>query len=176
LNTLDIVILVIVLSLAYLGYRRGFLVSIFSLISIILGIILATRFHSGFALVLHKFIKDDKILNFVSFIIIFLLIYLAGIFIASKLSKISSLTKTLDKILGFVIGTVKGLIVVSLILIFLKSFGIIGGNIVRQSSLYSYVWKFAPDTFDTASKVLPFNKKSFDDLNSFLKLDSLYIK
>jgi membrane protein required for colicin V production len=176
LNTLDIIILVIVLSLAYLGYRRGFLVSIFSLISIILGIILATKFHGGFALVLHKFIKDDKILNFVSFLIIFLLIYVSGIFIAGKLSKISSLTKTLDKILGIAIGTIKGLIVVSLILIFLKSFSIVSDNVIRQSSLYSYVWKFAPDTFDMVSKVLPFNKKSFDDLNSFLKLDSIYVK
>jgi len=176
LNTLDIVILAIVLSLAYLGYRRGFLVSVFSLISIVLGIILATRFHAGFALVLHKFIRDDKILNFVSFILIFLLIYLAGIFIASKLSKISKLTKTLDKILGVIIGTIKGLIVVSLILIFLKSFNIISDNMIRQSSLYSQVRKFAPDTFNAVSKYLPFNRKSFDDLNSFLKLDSLYVK
>ncbi|MCX6164436.1 MAG: CvpA family protein [Ignavibacteriae bacterium] len=176
MNTLDVIILVIVLFLAYLGYRRGFLVSVFSLISIIIGIVLATKFHAGFALILNKFIKDARILNLVSFIIIFLLIYLAGIFLAGKLSKISKLTKSFDKILGIILGAIKGLLVASLIIIFLKSFGFMGDNVFRSSSLYPYVYRFAPDTFDTVSKVLPFNRKSFDDLNSFLKLDSLYVK
>jgi membrane protein required for colicin V production len=162
--------------LAYLGFRKGFLVSVFSLISIIIGIIIATKFHSGFALVLNKFIKDARILNLISFIIIFLLIYLAGLFIAGKLSKISTLTKSLDKILGVILGAVKGLLVASLIIIFLKSFGFMGDNMFRSSYLYSYVYRFAPDTFDTVSRALPFNRKSFDDLNSFLKLDSIYVK
>jgi membrane protein required for colicin V production len=176
LYTLDIIILIIVLFLAYLGYRRGFLVSIFSLISIIIGIVLATKFHSGFALVLNKFIKDTRTLNLISFILIFLVIYLAGIFLAGKLSKINKLTKSLDKILGAILGVIKGLLVASLIIIFLKSFGAMGDNTFRNSSLYPYVHRFAPDTFDMVSKALPFNRKSFDDLNSFLKLDSLYVK
>ena len=172
MNTLDIIILVIILLIAYLGYRRGFLVSVFSLISIILGIILATKFHSGFALVLHKFIKDDKILNFISFLIIFLVIYFTGIFLAGKLSKLSKLTHSFDKILGVILGAIKGILVASLILIFLKSFGIIEDNQVRQSLLYSYVYRFAPDTFNAISKVIPLNKKSFEDLNSFIYPDN----
>lgn len=176
MNTLDVIILVIIIFLAYLGYRRGFLVSIFSLISILIGIVLATKFHAGFALVLGKLIKDTRVLNLVSFILILLLIYFAGIFIANKLSKISNFTKSFDKILGVILGGIKGLLVASLIIIFLKSFGMMGDNMFRSSSLYPYVHRFAPDTFDTVSKVLPFNRKSFDDLNSFLKLDSIYVK
>jgi membrane protein required for colicin V production len=176
LNTLDIIIAAIVLSIAYLGFRRGFLVSIFSLLSIIAGIVLATKFHSGIALVLHKFIKDDRTLNIISFLLIFFVIYLAGIFIANKLSKISSLTKSFDKILGAILGIIKGMLVTSLILILLKSFSIVGENQIRDSYFYHYVSSFAPDTFDAVSKILPFNKKSFEDLNSFLKTDSLNIK
>jgi len=169
LNTLDIIIIVIILLLAYLGYRRGFLVSIFSLISIIAGLVLATKFHAGFALVLHKFIKDDKTLNIVSFIIIYLLIYFAGIFIASKLSKLSSITKSFDKILGIVLGTIKGLLVASLLIILLKTFSFMNETAFSQSAFYPYVSRFAPDTFDAVSKILPFNKKSFEDLNTFIK-------
>lgn len=176
MNTLDIIIAAIVLSIAFLGFKRGFLVSIFSLISIIIGIILATKFHAGIALVLHKFIKDDKTLNIISFLLIFFLIYFSGVFIASKLSKISSLTKSFDKLLGAVLGIIKGLLVASLIFIFLKSFGIISDSQIRGSYLSPYISSFAPDTFDTVSKVLPFNKKSFDDLNSFLKTDTLNTK
>lgn len=176
MNTLDIIILVIILLLAFLGYKKGFLVSVFSLISIIIGLVLATKFHSGFALVLGKFIKDTRLLNLVSFVVIFLAIYFAGVFIAGKLSGINKFTKSFDKILGLILGTVKGLLVASLIIIFLKSFGVIGENEFGKSLIYPYVNRFAPDTFDTVSKVLPFKRKSFDDLNSFLKLDSLYVK
>jgi membrane protein required for colicin V production len=176
LSILDIIIAAIVLSIAYLGFRRGFLVSVFSLLSIILGIVLATKFHSGIALVLHKLIKDEKTLNIISFLSIFFVIYFSGIFIANKLTKISSLTKSFDKILGAILGIIKGLLVASLIFIFLKSFGIIGESQIRSSNLYPYISNFAPDTFDTVSKILPFNKKSFEDLNSFLKTDTLNIK
>jgi membrane protein required for colicin V production len=176
LNTLDIIILVIVLLLAYLGYRKGFLVSVFSLLGIIAGIVLATKFHSGFALVLGKFIKDTRVLNLISFIVIFLAIYFTGNFIASKLSGLNKFTKSIDKILGTILGVLKGLLVASLIIIFLKSFSFMGEGEFRSSSLYPYVSRFAPDTFNTVSKVLPFNRKSFDDMNTFLKLDSIYVK
>jgi membrane protein required for colicin V production len=169
LNTLDIIILAVILSLAYLGFRRGFLLSIFSLISIIAGLVLATKFHSGVALVLTKVIKDEKTLNVISFLLIFFVIYSAGIFLASKLSKLSRFTKSFDKILGLALGLIKGLLVASLFVIFMKSFSIMGENSYRQSMLYPYVSHFAPDTFDTVSKILSFNKKSFEDLNTFFK-------
>lgn len=168
--------MVIILLLAYLGYRKGFLVSIFSLIGIIAGLVLATKFHSGFALVLSKFIKETRMLNLISFTVIFLVIYFAGTFLAGKLSGLNKFTKSLDKILGTVLGVLKGLLVASLIIIFLKSFSVMSDNSFKNSTLYPYVNRFAPDTFDMVSNALPFNRKSFDDLNSFLKIDSLYVK
>jgi len=171
-NTLDIITAVIIILMAFLGFRRGFLVSVFSLISIVLGIFLATKFHSGIALVLHKFIKDEKTLNVLSFLVIFFVIYSAGIFIAGKLSKLSSITKSIDRILGTALGVIKGMLVASLILIFIKSFGLVSESEIRTSYLFPYVSNFAPDTFDAVSKILPFNRKSFEDLNSFLKSDT----
>lgn len=172
MNTLDIITAVIIILMAFLGFRRGFLVSVFSLISIVLGIFLATKFHSGIALVLHKFIKDEKTLNVLSFLVIFFVIYSAGIFIAGKLSKLSSITKSIDRILGTALGVIKGMLVASLILIFIKSFGLVSESEIRTSYLFPYVSNFAPDTFDAVSKILPFNRKSFEDLNSFLKSDT----
>lgn len=172
MNTLDIITAVIIILMAFLGFRRGFLVSVFSLISIVLGIFLATKFHSGIALVLHKFVKDEKTLNVLSFLIIFFVIYSAGIFIAGKLSKLSSITKSIDRILGTALGVIKGMLVASLILIFIKSFSLVSDTEIRTSYLFPYVSNFAPDTFDAVSKILPFNRKSFEDLNSFLKSDN----
>ncbi|MBI5402547.1 MAG: CvpA family protein [Ignavibacteriae bacterium] len=172
MNTIDIITAAIIITIAYLGFRRGFLVSVFSLISIIIGIVLATKFHSGIALVMQKVIKDEKTLNVISFLSIFFTVYLTGIFVANKLSKISSLTKSIDRILGAVLGALKGMLAASLILIFIRSLGIFGESEIKSSYLFPYVSNFAPDTFDAVSKLLPFNRKTFDDLNSFLKTDT----
>ena len=65
------------------------------------------------------YIRVNSWLNIISFLIIIIAVYLAGMYIASKLSKINAFTKTLDKILGLVFGVLKGLIIASLIVIFM---------------------------------------------------------
>jgi membrane protein required for colicin V production len=172
LNTLDLIILIIVLIPALIGMKYGFLRSVFSLVSILLGLYLATKFHSGFALILHKVIKDEKILNVVSFIIIISVIYVAGVFIASKISKFNIITKTIDRLLGLLFGILKGLIVVSLILIVSRSFDFIPETKTKSSLFYPYVYDVAPKTFDAITTFIPISKKSFDDLNPLMKKDT----
>lgn len=91
---------------------------------------------------------------------------------SSKLSRISKVTRTLDKLLGLAFGILKGLIVASLILIFLKSFNLISENNMKESVLYPYVNNVAPKTYDAISNVIPISKKSFEDLNPLMKKDT----
>jgi membrane protein required for colicin V production len=156
--------------------RYGFLRSVFSLLSIILGLYLATKFQTGFALLLHKVIKDEKILYVVSFAIILIIVYIAGVYIASRLSKINKVTKTIDKLFGTLFGILKGLIVVSLILIFLKSFNFISEDTVKASVLYPYVYDTAPKTYNAITDIVPISKKSFEDLNPLMKKDTVIRK
>ena len=155
-----------------MGLKYGFLRGIFSLLSIIIGLYLAAKFHTGVAILLHKVIKDDKIVYVISFGMIIFVIYIAGVFIASKLSKINVITKTIDRFLGFSFGILKGLIVVSLILIFLTSFNLISDTKTKASTLYPYVYNIAPKTYDFISSFIPISKKSFEDLNPLMKKDS----
>ena len=112
----------------------------------------------------------------VSFAIILIIVYIAGVYIASRLSKINKVTKTIDKLFGTLFGILKGLIVVSLILIFLKSFNFISEDTVKASVLYPYVYDTAPKTYNAITDIVPISKKSFEDLNPLMKKDTVIRK
>jgi uncharacterized membrane protein required for colicin V production len=152
--------------------RNGFLKSVFSFLSFIIGFYLAVKFHSGFSLLVHKIIKDEKISDLLSFLFILIVIYSAGIFVASKISKFNVITKTFDKVAGLIFGIFKGFIVVSLILIFSKSFSLISESNIGKSTLYPYVCNAAPKTFNAVSSFIPVSKKTFDELNPFIEKDT----
>ena len=165
MNSLDLIILILIAIPAALGYRKGFLKSIFSLGSIILGIYLGAKFHSGFSLILQKLIKDERILDFVSFALILIITYLTGMFIASKLAKINTITKTLDKILGLTLGIFKGWVIALLVLVLIKYFSLVNDSSFRDSF---FATPFAA-TYDYTASYFPSQKKNFDNLNPFIK-------
>jgi membrane protein required for colicin V production len=176
LNIVDVIILLLLGLPAFFGLKKGLLKSIFSLTSIILGIYLATRFNSNIGYILNHFIKDQKLANLVSFIIIIAFVYLVGSYIAKKLSGINSFTKTIDKFFGLIFGFLKGLILVSLLSLFFKSYDILPQKELKDSVLYPYVSQVSPYTYDFFNKLFSGSAKSFFDKNSFLVKDSTIVK
>lgn len=173
MNYLDIILLVIILIPTIGGYRNGFLKSLLSLVSIVLGIYLATRFHTGFRLVLSKFITDPRAADIVSFLLIVGITYFVGVFVANRLSKLNKLTQVLDKGLGLGLGFLKGAVISSLLLIILTSISLFPQSVLKNSVLQSYLLPIAPKMYDYVSTVVPINKKSFLDLNPYFQVDSL---
>jgi len=176
LNYLDIILLLLILIPAVGGYRNGFLKSLLSLVSIIVGIYLATRFHTGFRLVLSKLFTNPRAVDIVSFLLIIAITYFIGVFIANRLSKINKLTQILDKGLGLGLGFLKGVVVSSLLLIILTSISLFPQSVLKASVLQSYLLPVAPKVYDYVSTIVPINKKSFLDLNPYFQVDSLMKK
>lgn len=172
MNSLDVIILIIILIPALLSFRKGLIKSLVSLIAIVLGIYLATKFHSGFELVLRKFISDEKWLGIISFSSIVVLIYGIGIFIAGKISRMNFLTRTVDKAGGLAFGLFKGLLITSIMLLISNVTGIISEADKKSSYTYGYVSGFAPGVYDFFKKNVFGSDKSFIDINDFLKKDS----
>ena len=172
MNTLDVIILIFVLIPALLGLKKGFIKSIFSLISIIAGLAVATKFHSGLSLVLSKFIKDTRFVDPLAFIIIILVFYLIGLYIASKLSKTGFITDTLNKIGGFLFGSLKGVLFLSILFVIIGTTFLTPESQTKKSILYPYVLNVAPNTYNAVKNVLPFSKKDFNDLTKFFQTDS----
>ncbi len=172
MNSLDIIILIIILIPALLSFRKGLIKSLVSLIAVILGIYLATKFHSGFEVVLKKFISDEKWLGIISFSSIVVLIYGIGIFIAGKISKLNFITRTVDKAGGLAFGLFKGLLIASILLLISNVTGLVSEKDKKSSMTYGYVSYFAPGVYDFFKNNVFGSDKSFIDINDFLKKDS----
>lgn len=161
---------------AIFGLKKGLIKSVFSYISIVTGIILSVKFNSGFVLILKPLIKDPKLAQVITFVLIILTIYLLGIFIASKISKLNFISETIDKIGGFLFGGLKGILFVSLSLLLLVSFSMIPKTQKSGSFLFPYVSQAAPSTYNLVKDIIPFNKKDFNDVLGFVTNDSTKTK
>jgi len=172
LNVVDAILAIIIISLSYSGYKKGFLRSIFSLAGIIAGLILAVKFHSYLNPLIKPFSGNDKLNNLLSFLIVLICTYFLFIFISSRISKINKITKTADRITGTVFGFIKGIIIASLFTIVFSTFNIFSETRLNNSFLYSKIGNIAIDTFNYINKFIS-TDKSVKDLKYFLSKDTI---
>ena len=124
MNALDLILIVFFVIGMASGYRKGFLVSLFSLLAIFLGIIVSFKFMGAAMLTLNDHYNiDEKILPYVAFAVVFILVLIA-VNLLGKLFK-SSLDKTLlgsiDQLAGAVLGILKTAFMISVIFWILES-------------------------------------------------------
>ncbi len=174
LNKLDLAISLIITIPAIFGLRKGFLRSVFSLLGIIAGLILATRYTSELS-EYFKFLKaDERIVTIGTFILIMVAVYSILSYFAGKISDFNFMTKTIDRTAGLIFGAFKGAIYASLILIGLtKSFSLIGNETIESSKLYSLTIDLAPEVYNLFAAVIPGAQGFYDEfqnsVNSILK-------
>lgn len=147
--------------------KRGLLKSIFSLIAIIFGLYIATRFHQGIVIALKKFYNDERVLSIVAFCAIIIIIYLIALYFASKISNLNFLTKFIDKIGGFAFGFLKGVLIASILLLLANSIKILTQQDKDNSIAYPYIINVAPKVYETIRVYITGSDKSFVDLNKF---------
>lgn len=170
MNKLDIIIVILIAIPALIGLSKGFLRKVLSLVSLILGLYLATKFNTDISLFIMKVSGlSEKISNIFSFIIIMMGIYTIGIYIAKKISGINSLTKSVDKTLGLFIGIIQGMIIASLCVIAVNNFDLMNKETINNSKLYVFVNDFAPRTFNSIASLLPNYKSFYEEINSLTK-------
>ena len=120
MNYIDIIILILVTFFCYKGFKRGLIKEMISLLSLIVGIYLASQF--SFFLedqLIKHFSRYKEIISSISFIIIFSIIYLSlklAEIIISKISKTLYLG-IINYPLGLVFGGLKTLLILSILMI-----------------------------------------------------------
>lgn len=158
--------MVLILIPALLGLKNGLLRSIFSLLGIITGLFFATRYSDQVAS-LFSFLKiEPRLLGVLSFILIILLCYFIFVYISGKISRINVITKTFDKLLGLVLGTLKGLIFASLFLILTtNTFKLFAAETINTSRLYPVIINIAPEVYNYMKQFFPNAKDFYEELN-----------
>jgi membrane protein required for colicin V production len=161
----DIIVVCMILFGAYRGYKEGFLMELFSLLAIVLGILGAFKL-LGVALIFltERFDIDEKILPYVAFGVVFLIIVIVVTLIGRtlRLSIDKSFLGRVDQIAGSLLGAVKTLFMVSVALWIVSSLKVnFPEHWTDSSKLAPWVSAFAPNVTEWVGEYVPVFKDLF---------------
>lgn len=169
MNLFDIIVVVILCYCLIRGIFRGLIKELFSLIGVLGGFYAAYTYYMVIAKPLSRWISNVGYLNILSFFIIFcfvfIIISILGI-ITHYILNIAFLG-WVDRICGAGFGTVKGILIVSVLLITLTAFLPKGAPIIKDSLLSPHVTLVA----EKMVKVVPKDMRHafFDKINESKK-------
>ena len=111
---IDIIFLAIILVFAIVSAIKGFINAIFNKLCWILGLVGAFLFYNLLSRPMKDFVKNQIAADILSFLVIFIAVFLLIKIVQTILSKIfdGEIMKGLDRSLGFFFGFVEGLVVV----------------------------------------------------------------
>ncbi len=153
MNTFDIVIIIIVGFCLIRGVFRGLIKEISSIIGVFGGFYAAYTYYTVIAKSLSGWISNDSYCNILSFMIIFcgvfLIISILGIIIKYILN--IAFLGWVDRICGAGFGIIKGILIVSVLLIAFTSFLPKGAPVIKKSLLAPHVTSIS----EKMAKVVP---------------------
>lgn len=128
MNWLDIVIILIIAFFAVSAYASGLIREVVTLLSAVVGVVVAGLFYDDLAEDVLVFIDDEDAARVVAFLVLLGAVYLAGQLTAIMLKQLAAilLLGWADRIGGALFGLLKGLVVVEALLILLVTFPQLG--------------------------------------------------
>ncbi len=155
MNWLDIVILVFLAVVTFIGLKVGLIKAALSLVGIVVGVVLAGRFYINLAGVL-TFIPKENIANIVAFAIIFIVVIIITAVLAVLLKWIAKLVLLgwVNHLGGAILGLIMGAIFCGALLVlcgkFLGTPDIIRGSILAGILVdhFPAVLALLPDEFN----------------------------
>ncbi len=118
LNSLDVIIIVLIMGGAFWGSIRGLLAEIIALIGVFVGILSASRFYLVAAKVLMPVLRDEVITTFIAFIVIYLLsvllFFLVHLLIKSNMA--GGAIGTGSRFFAALVGGLKSVVFISMII------------------------------------------------------------
>ena len=165
---LDIIIVLVLISGFYHGYKKGLIFSVLSIVGFIVGITLALKFSSVLVVKLSESLDlSPQILGIIAFILIVLATVAIFKLLSVTLERILSFAQLnfVNKIAGGVAYSLISLFIASLLFWFVSEGGFIKKDQMKSKSIsIDYLDKFAPIAFQTSGKVIPFIKDSLEDI------------
>jgi membrane protein required for colicin V production len=165
LNTVDLVILAILIFGAISGFRKGFVMEVISMLALIIAIFVGFKLlHEGINFLRDQFDLSGNFLPYLSFILLFvgtvLLMNLLGKGLRSVLNM--TILGTFDKIAGGVFGLLKWSFGISALLWIFNYFQINPlENYVNNATVYPVILSVAPTVVSIITSILPISDDFF---------------
>jgi len=119
----DIVIALILAFFAFNGLRHGFIHEIARIISLVGGFICASKFNGEVQPFLAPYISNETLIVTASYLIVFTIVVIVISLIAQVVQKFFELIILgwLNRLLGFLLGVIKGFLIVSLMIFIIQA-------------------------------------------------------
>ncbi|MBN2264385.1 MAG: CvpA family protein [Candidatus Aminicenantes bacterium] len=126
MNWLDFVLLAILVVTAVVGVFKGFVKQVLGLAAVVAGLILAVVYYEQTGAALMAFVKNRLVSNFLGFLLIFVLVLVAGGILGHLLTKamIGPLALA-NRLLGAAFGFLKAVLICGIIVFALVSFEVL---------------------------------------------------
>jgi len=167
---IDLVFVFLVVLALFRGWRRGFIVAIFSLVSLFIGLAAAIKLSVVVAGWLdHSFNIAAKWLPLLSFLIVFLLVVLL-VRMGAKVIESTvdwAMLGWLNKLGGIVFYLLIYIIVFSVLLFYAQKLNLIKPATLSNSTTYSFIQPWGPTAINGLGRFIPFFKGMFQQLEDF---------
>src|SRR4030095_16818256 len=167
---IDIIFVILIVLALIQGYRRGLIVAVFSLVSIIIGLAAAIKLSAAVANHLGQAVKvSDKWLPVVSFAIVFIAVVLLIRLGARAIQKLTEamMLGWANRLGGIILYVVIYITIFSVLLFYANQVKIIRPNTIKASATYSFIRPWGPKAIDGFASVVPLFKDIFTQLEGF---------
>lgn len=162
MRPIDFILIIPLLYAAYHGYKKGFLLEAVNILAFFLAVIGGLKLlDSGIQLLEPIIGRDNNVIPFISFVVIFFLIIVGVSFLGRKLKNILDVTVlgNIDSLIGGVVGVLKVAFAISLLMWLMDEAGVqLPQRYTEGSLLYPVVLDYSPIVIDWITSLLPFAK------------------
>lgn len=167
---IDILFAILIISALVKGYRNGFIVAIFSVIALLVGLAAAIKLSALMA----EYLKDSvnvsvKWLPALSFALVFLGAVLLVRLGAGAIQKTMELVMLgwLNRLAGILLYTLLYLVIFSVILFYAEKVHLLTEQTILDSKTYHFIQPWGPRAIESIAVIMPFFKDMFHELEMF---------
>jgi len=167
---IDIIFLLLMVWAVFRGFRRGLIVSIFSLLAIIAGLAAAIKVSALVAVQLGKVVNiSDRWLPMISFAVVFIgivLIVRLGANLIQKTVEIAMLG-WVNRLGGILLYVILFTVVYSIFLFYAVQLHFFKEETIQTSVTYAWIEPWGPKVINSLGSIIPFFKDMFNELQQF---------
>lgn len=167
---LDVISILVLLAFFMNGYSKGLIVAVFSVVSILLGVICAMKLSHEFATwLLEKGYVSSGWAQGVAYLVLFIGVVIIVRLLARIIERAveNMMLGMLNNLIGAVLYTFMGAVIWSSLLWIGTRLHIITGRVISESHTYGFLSQIAPWFFSQVGKVLPFARDTFEGLEHY---------
>ena len=123
MNWLDYVLLAIIVVTAIIGIVKGFVRQVIGLAAVIVGLVLAVVYYAQTARIFMTFVKNQLVSNFLGFLLIFVVVLVAGAILGHLITKaMVGPLALVNRLFGAFFGLVKAVLICGILVFALVAF------------------------------------------------------